>query len=315
MKKFHVVLSCTARKRASEPGYPRLRSVGPAPVPDRVERWAALVAAAPCRHVAANLYAGEYWQTGMALASRAELAGQVQVSVVSAGLGLIGVQDEVPMYGATFAARHPDSVLATSGSTAHSEMRRQWWDGLTRAPVLGRHRPRRLVDLVEHGSNASVVICIGRTYVDAVAPDLIDLVERLDDPERVMIFAAGAPLAGLERCWVTVPGSLRLPLGGSLSSTNLRAASAVLAELDTSSPNAETARGIVAALAATASELPTFDRRRQGDDVILEWILDHLEQAPNGNKTAALRCFRDKGNACEQARFGRLFDDARALVM
>lgn len=36
MQDLHVVLSCTARKRASEPGYPRLRSVGRAPV-----RWLA----------------------------------------------------------------------------------------------------------------------------------------------------------------------------------------------------------------------------------------------------------------------------------
>jgi hypothetical protein len=314
MQKLHVVLSCTARKRVSETGYPRLRSVGPAPVSDRVERWAALVSTAPCRHVAADLYAGEYWQTGMELASRADLAGQIRVSIVSAGLGLVGIRDEVPMYGATFAARHPDSVLAISGSTAHSQVRRQWWDGLTRAAILGHHRPHRLVDLLEHGSNAGVVICIGRTYVDAVAPDLIDLVDLLDDPRRVMIFAAGAPLADLEQCWVTVPGRLRLPLGGSLSSTSIRAATAVLAELGTSAPDAEKARDIVAALAANAGELPSFDRRRQGDDVVFEWILDHLADTPNGSKTAALRRFRNEGNACEQARFGRLFDDAREMA-
>lgn len=313
MRKLHVILSCTARKRASEPGYPRLRSVGPSPVPDRVERWAALVSTAPYRHVAADLYAGEYWQTGMELASRAELVGQIQVSVVSAGLGLVGIHDKVPMYSATLAPRHPDSVIAASGSAAHSQVRRQWWDGLTRAAVLGHHRPRRFIDLAEHEPNASVMVCVGRSYLDAVAVDLITLVERLGDPERVMVFASGTPLAGLEGCWIAVPGRLRLALGGSLSSTNLRAASAVLTELGTLTPNASRARDIVATLTATAGDLPSFDRRRQGDDAILDWILDHLAEAPNENKTAALRCFRDQGNACEQARFGRLFDDAREM--
>ena len=315
MQKLHVILSCTARKRASEPGYPRLRSVTRASVPDRVEQWAALVSTAPCRYVAADLYAGEYWQTAMELASRAELAGQIRVSVVSAGLGLVGIQDEVPMYAATFAARHPDSVLAASGLTTHSQVRRQWWDGLTRAAVLGHHRPRGLADLAEHGPNASVMVCIGRSYLDAVAVDLTDLVERLGDPERVMIFASGAPLTGLEDCWVAVPGRLRLTLGGSLSSTSLRAATAVLTELGTLTPNTDRARSVVATLAETAGEPPSFNRRRQNDDAILDWILDHLAEAPNGNRTSALRCFRDEGNACEQARFGRLFDDARALVM
>ena len=314
MQKLHVVLSCTARKRASEPGYPRLRSVGRAPVADRVEQWAALVSTAPRRYAAADLYAGEYWQIGLGLASRAESAGPIRVSVVSAGLGLVGVRDRVPMYSATLAGRHPDSVLAASGSAAHSQVRRQWWDGLTHAAVLGHHRPLRLVDLAEHETNASVMVCIGRSYLDAVAVDLAALVERLGDPERVMVFASGRPLAGLEGCWITVPGSLRLTLGGSRSSTSPRAAMAVLAELGTSPPTAEKARTIVDTLAATAGELPSFDRRRQCDDAILEWILDYLAEAPNGSRTAALRRFRDEGNACEQARFGRLFDDAREIL-
>jgi hypothetical protein len=285
-----------------------------APVSDRVEHWAALVSTAPCRYVAAELYAGEYWQAGMDLASRAELTGQIRVSVVSAGLGLVGIQDKVPMYGATLAARHPDSVLAASGSAAPSQVRRQWWDALTRAAILGHDRPRRLVDLAEHGTNASVMVAIGRSYLDAVAVDLATLIERVRDPQRVMVFASGTPLAGLERCWITVPGRLRLTFGGSLSSTAVRAATAVLAESGTVPPDVRRARTIVDTLAATADELPSFDRRRHCDDMILEWILDHLAEAPNGTKTTALRRFRDEGNACEQARFGRLFDEAREMV-
>lgn len=314
MQKLHIILSCTARKRALEPGYPRLRSVGRAPVPVRIARWAALVSTAPWRYVAADLYAGEYWQMAKELESRAESTGQVSVSVVSAGLGLIGIRDRVPMYGATLAARHPDSVLATSDPTAPSYVRRQWWDELARAEVLRRHGPRRLVDLGEDGSEARVMVCIGRDYLDAVATDLTALAERLGDPERVMVFASGAPLAGLKECWVAVSGSLRLTLGGSLSSTNLRAAKAVLAELGTLPPNADKARSIVAALTATAGKLPTYDRQRQRDDAISDWIQHHLAEVPNATKTAALRRFRDEGKACEQARFGRLFDHAREMA-
>lgn len=314
MQKLHVVLSCTARKRASELGYPRLRSVDRAPVAARVEQWATLVSAAPCRYVAANLYAGEYWQAGMKLASRSAMTGHTTVSVVSAGLGLVGLQEQVPMYSATLASRHPDSVLATSDTVALSQVRRQWWHGMTRAEVLGHRLPRRLADLAEAGSDASVIVCLGRNYLDAVATDLKALAERLVDPERVTVFASGAPLAGLEKSWVTVPASLRLTLGGSLSSTSLRTAMAVLAQLGTSPPNVGGSRSIVSALSATAGELPSFDRRRQSDAMISEWILDHLAEAPSGSKTTALRHFREAGNACEQARFGRLFDDAREVV-
>ncbi len=314
MQSLHIILSCTARKRGSDPGYPRLRSVGLAPLTDRVEQWVDLVSASSRRYVASDMYAGEYWKVGMELASHAALAGQVCVSVVSAGLGLVGVYDEVPMYGATLAAGHPDSVLATLSSASPGEVRRQWWEELTGAEVLDIHGPRRLVDLEEHGSGAGVIVCLGRSYLDAVATDLTALVERLGDPERVMVFASGAPVAGLEECWVTVSGRLRLTLGGSLSSTNLRAAMAVLAELSTSPPTIDRARSTVARLMATVGELPSFDRRRQSDEMILAWILDHLTEVPHATKTAALRLFRDQGNACEQARFGRLFDSASKMV-
>lgn len=314
MQKLHVILSCTARKRGSEPRYPRLRSVGPASVSDRVEQWQALVSTAPRPRVAADLYAGEYWRTAMELASRAALAGRTSVSVVSAGLGLVDLHDKVPKYGATLAAGHPDSVLSCLSSAPPSKMRRQWWEELTRSNVLGRHSPRRLVDLDEHGSDAGVLVCLGRSYLDAVTTDLISLVERLGSPEQVMVFASGPPRTGLEECWVPVAGSLRLILGGSLSSTNLRSAVAVLTELGDSAASVDGARGIVGELTAAAGDLPSFDRRRQSDESILNWIFEHLANEPHATKTAALRCFRDGGNACEQARFGRLFERARELA-
>lgn len=283
----------------------------PAPISDRVEQWEALVSTASRQHVAADLYAGEYWRTAMDLASRAALVGQTSVSVVSAGLGLVDLNDKVPKYGATLATDHPDSVLACLSSSAPSQVRRQWWEELTGADVLGRHGPRRLVELDEHGSDTGVLVCLGRSYLDAVATDLISLVERLGDPGRVMVFASGPPRAGLEECWVPVAGSLRLILGGSLSSTNLRSAMAVLAELGASPASVDRARRIVAELTATSGDLPSFDRRRQSDESILDWILDHLAKDQHATKTPALRCFRDEGNACEQARFGRLFERAR----
>jgi hypothetical protein len=277
-------------------------------------QWVDLISAAPRPYIAADLYAGEYWRTGMELASRASQSGQISVSAVSAGLGLVDIHDEVPMYEATLAVRHPDSVFRMSDPLALSHVRRQWWDELTRAEVLRRHGPQRLADLGGDGSDVSVMVCVGRSYVDAIVPDLASLAERLGDPERVMVFASGKPLAGLEECWVAVAGSLRQTLGGSSTSTSLRAAKAVLAELGALRPTVDKARRIVAALTATAGALPSLDRERQLDEEILHWILDCLSENPGATKTAALRRLRDEGKACEQARFGRLFADAREMA-
>ena len=281
---------------------------------DRVEQWGALVSAASPRHVAADLYAGEYWRTAMELVSLAASTGQVSVSIVSAGLGLVDICDQVPKYGATLAAGHPDSVLNCLSSATPSQVRRQWWEQLTHADILGRRSYQRLAELDERRSGMVVMVCLGRSYLDAVTTDLISLVECVGDPERVMVFASGRPRAGLEECWVPVTGSLRLILGGSLSSTNLRSAVAVLAELGNSLPRVDRARRTVTKLRAAAGDLPSFERLRQSDESILDWILDHLTKHPYATKTAALRRFRDEGYACEQARFGRLFVDAREIA-
>jgi len=168
--------------------------------------------------------------------------------------------------------------------------------------------------LAEPDSSATVIVCLGRNYLDAVVTDLVALVERLSDPERVIIFASGTPLVDLEDCWVTVPASLRLAVGGSLSSTNIRAAMAVLADLGRSTPIAHQARIIVGKLAATTGELPSLKRCRHDDKAISEWMFDHLVDFPATSKTSALQRFRDEGNACEQIRFGRLFDEAYELM-
>lgn len=314
MQKLHLILSCTARKRGSESGYPQLRSVGKAPTSDRVKQWATLLSGASRRYVAADLYAGEYWCTGKELVSLAASAAQLRVSVVSAGLGLIGIHDKVPMYGATFSARHPDSVLAPMSAVVHNQGRRQWWDELTRAEVLGGRGPQRVVEIEQPGSSTRVIVCLGRNYLEAIAADLRALVECLGDPQRVMIFASGVPLRGLDASWVSVSGGLRLILGGSSSSTTLRTAMAVFEELGTLPPSVDEARAVVTRLTAKAGELPSFNRRRQSDQMILDWILEYLRQNPSAAKTPALRLFRDGGNACNQARFGQLFNNARQMA-
>lgn len=306
--KRHIVLACTARKRGSRGGYPRLREVPRAPVLDRVAEWADRVSAAPRPQRVADMYAGEYWQEGLRLASCAGSA-QADVSVISAGLGLLNLDDEVPLYGATLAARHADSVVAASGSRNSREVRREWWEGLTNADVLQREAPARLEN-VACGEHGSVVVCVGREYADAVAPDLVRLAARLSAPEKLMVFGSGAAVPGLEDHWVRVDGRLRLALGGSMSSTSVRTAAAMLREVDEASSTVAAARSFVANLGARTGELPSLERRRMSDGQILGWIGELLQFEPGMTKTVALRRFRDQGNACEQSRFSRLFAEA-----
>jgi hypothetical protein len=304
----HVVMSCTNRKRAGATAYPRLREVVADDVEQRAAAWIARVADAQPTVTARDLYAGEYWRAGLDLAAKAGRDFSTSTWVLSAGLGLIKVDDAVPAYGATLASGHEDSVVTGTDQRSGREVRRRWWSALAswQGPV-GPGRPRRISDLAAHGS--TIIICAGPDYLSAIAPELLDALNVLGG-ERLLVFGSGLPESGLEPAWVRVPGQLRLRFGGSMSSTGVRAASAIIHDAAKSGElGGDHARQLVASWSAATLPLPRFERKRLSDRDIELWIRSDLKAHPGSvSKSISLRRFRDDGFACEQSRFGRLHD-------
>ena len=312
---LHIVLSCTSRKRTGANSYPRLSEVVANDVESRARAWISKLDGTPSTHSVRELYAGEYWRAGLDLAERASLLLPTSTWVLSAGLGLISLNDVVPAYGATLASGHKDSVVRVTDERSAREVRRKWWSELAawRGPV-GPSRPRLVSDLARDRS-ATIVVCAGRDYLSAVAPDLVEASVALD-PGQMLVFGSGPPETGLASAWVQVPGQLRIRFGGTMSSTGVRVASAMVAEIERSGGlHGDEARRRVASWSAATSPLPRFERKRLSDRDIELWITSDLEAHPGSmNKSAALRRLRDDGLACEQARFGRLHDRASEAV-
>lgn len=303
----HIILSCTNRKRVqASPGL-RLRDIPAADIRRRAKAWTAAVAGAGAFGAARDLYLGEYWLAGMELARASTARGRTSVSVLSAGLGLVHADQRVPSYGATFAQRHPDSVCAQQAEKP-SAIRRHWWEALAawRGPAAAQG-PRRLADLAAT-PGSHLLVCAGPDYLDAVANDLRAAHQVLGD-HRLVVFASGDPLDGLTEVWVRCPGRLRMSLGGSMASTGVRAALAVLDSLSRgASLDAQVATQRIAALLRRSDPLPHFDRVRLSDRDLIAWIRADAEAHPEAsNKSAALRRLRNQRLACEQARFGHLY--------
>lgn len=309
-QQLHLILSCTSRKRSPEIDYPRLRDVKSGVPARRADTWSSLIDAKPRNHVVADLYAGEYWQSGLTLARFAEAKYETRTWVISAGLGLIASDDRVPMYSATLASGHADSVVR-NGSADPRLTRHQWWDALSRWEGPGRSQIRRLSDLAAKNPGALVVLCASRHYIDAITYDLLVTQSNLYNSKTLMIFSSGPPLPNLSENWITVPGSLRLLLGGSHSSTSVRTAHETMHKLPPKKFSTPNAQDVVAKLSREAGPLPSYDRIRHTDKEVLAWLVKHTAKFPVANQTTALRRFRDSGNACEQSRFGRLFAEAK----
>jgi hypothetical protein len=312
---LHIVLSCTSRKRTGATSYPRLREVAADDVESRALAWISRLDGTQSTRSARDLYAGECWRAGLDLTERADRLLPTSTWVLSAGLGLINLEDEVPAYGATLSSGHEDSVVRVTDKRSASEVRRSWWSALAswQGPV-SPNRPRVISDLARDGA-ASIVVCAGRDYLTAIAPDLVEASEVLG-PGRMLVFGSGAPEAGLESAWVRVPGQLRLRFGGTMSSTGVRVASAVVADIARSGGlGGDEVRRRVASWCEATPPLPRFERKKLSDRDIELWISSDLEAHPGAvNKSAALRRLREDGLACEQSRFGRLHDRASRAV-
>lgn len=309
---LHIVLSCTNRKRVTSDSFPRLRDVLGDDVDLRVANWVERVCVEPKLTEAMQLYAGEYWRAGLDLATTASRYFRTQVWVLSAGLGLISATDRVPAYGATFASNHPDSVVSAGSSCPPSDARKAWWTALAAWHGPGQANDVRTVtELALRDSSSAIVVCAGRHYVTAVGQDLQEAFMSIGRAPRLMVYGSGVPELGLEPVWVSVPGRLRMRLGGSMASTGPRAAQATIeAYGPTGHLDATRARTFVRSLSDSAAPLPRLDRKRLDDQAIIDWIRSDFGAHPGATKSRALRRFRNDDLACEQSRFGRLFDEA-----
>jgi hypothetical protein len=264
--------------------------------------WIEAVSRQPAGHRVRDMYIGEYWQAGLELAHAAASWGETRVSVVSAGLGLVDADDEVPTYAATFAAGHADSVCGRGEPRA---TRGEWWSELANWVRFGS--ARRLAELAET-PGARLLVCAGPEYLDAVADDLREAHKVLGNG-RLVIVGSQMPLEALSEVWVRCPGQLRMRVGGSMASTGVRTARVLVESVNRGVLDAERGNEIVAGLLNDAPPLPTFERVRMSDAEVREWIVGDKAAHPGStNKSASLRRLREQGRACEQARFGRLYD-------
>ena len=104
--------------------------------------------------------------------------------------------------------------------------------------------------------------------------------------------------------------SLRRSLGGTTTSLNVRMATKWLEIAATTGLTSAKTKDRWDEWRDTASSADNYDRIPLSDEAITEFI-HALRRADHGlSKTRALRQLRDAGHACEQRRFGTLFNNA-----
>lgn len=303
-----VVTSCSKRKTIPPPTELQAARLERGNLSSLARRWASEVGQAKSRLPAAKLYSGRAFRE----AERAAAPISARVYVLSAGLGLIPVDLEVPSYSLTV-ANGVDNILARlEGPEDRSPG--NWWRELLSA--LGSRGFEALLD----ETPGLVLLACGGAYLAMIEDELRELPEAKLD--RLRLFSATPEAAVAERLRPFLMAYDRrlevLPRrSGTLADFAQRALRHFAEVILPGAPKAGAADHRAAVIAALDGvEAPAKRRGKSlGDDEIIALIVDHW-QACSGRSSTMLRRLRDDlGVACEQNRFKSLFAGARAELI
>jgi len=301
-----VIIGCSKRKRfapnhdltgASLARVGSLQEIG--------SSWVARLKTSRASVSASQLYCGRNFSDGL-LAARVINA---PVRVVSAGLGLIDSDCNVPPYSLSIAGKGPDNILShLQGEASASD----WWLFLSNNSPIGRRAGFR------EGARAGelVLVALSAAYLAMVEHDLLSDAH----PSQLRIFCGG-PLDKLPsklRGFV-MPYDNRLdgpdsPLPGTGSDFAARAMRHFAETVFANQPNgtSDNHRNAVQKALSDWSRPTVPDRSRRTDEELLD-LIDENWEATEGHSTRMLRRLRDDlGIACEQTRLKNLFARVRS---
>jgi hypothetical protein len=316
-QKLHIIVTCTERKTAQAPYELQLRNVPDGAPASRAAVWTQRLGRGGERRPALDMYKGEHWQIAKSLRGLAFAAGQVTPDDVhlwtcSAGYGLIPADAPVRPYSATLTPGHADSVSKSGNGIAGRADAAAWWRAIAdwTGPTPGL--PRSFAALTARDPDATFLLVLSATYLQACAADIAKATTTVTDIDRFLIVSAGTRMTGeIGRLLLPADARLQADLGGTRGVLNVRIAAALLGEaaLDRNS-----ASGYLWGRLKASPGIRRYDRKPMSDSKVKHWITAALRKAPGMSASGLLRRFRDDGFACEQSRFSRLHRECNASL-
>jgi len=296
-----IITNCSSRKRdiGVEPLLPSLPESGG--IKDLLKAWLEQIHSSQVRVAPLDLYQGR----SIAECRLAARLTEAEFYIVSAGLGLVSANDQVPNYSLTISegTGSLQRWLSEQGATS-----KEWWKELSDA--MGTPVPiSRLVN--SQSSNSRVLIALPSSYMEMIAADLA-LVSR-NQVETVRIFTshAGGKHVPSTLKSAVMPYDERLEgvanHGGTRADFPQRALKHFIVHLHAQELPLEDAKSQVCA-AMSASFKPIIPTRMKTQDEQIAKLIRTNWIRCEGSASKLLRFLRDDANvACEQSRFSGIW--------
>lgn len=260
---------------------------------------------------AGELYLGGFWKDARELLSETSARDMAaHLRIVSAGLGLIDIDAEVPSYDATFS---PGSFNSIPSRAEHQQAtrNREWWNELCKWKRFPS--PRSFRSAVLHVPGATHVVALPQIYLEAVEEDLRDACNILSSRKSGSLIILTTPYTkqhGVLAGTVEIPGDFYSKLKGTRGTVLQRAALRGIRELGQKASQHSAWVDWVSRLPGKVVALPVRDR--VSDEEIEKFINRELDNTckkkePMPSFGSLLVKLRASGKACERLRFKRIY--------
>jgi len=299
MQEVLVITNCTNRKRtaAGRVEFSALDASGT--LQTVAARWVRAIGNAPAEMQAQNLYMGRAFAEARHVAEG--LRGKLHI--VSAGLGIVSADEEVPAYDLTVAGG-PNSLKSLLAR--HAQHPGDWWGALTEE--FGSRRSVRA--LLCSGSQKLALFALPGSYVALIAQELASLTNSQVNQVRLITSEHGQSYLPDRVRHIVMPYDERLessPFSGTRTDFAQRALRHFVEILGGHRLTPDEGRIAVADAMASMTKRVIPDREKKTDREIIVLLRDNWHRF-GGASNRLLRFLRDDALvACEQSRFRNLW--------
>jgi hypothetical protein len=305
MSKVLIVTPCSDRKYGFTPDHMRAASLSSGSLASVANEWSTRVNESIPTNPARDVYAGRSF---LELKTAQSIVG-ADLAIISAGLGVVMGQQKIPNYGITVSRSAADSIFKKIEGKAQSS---DWWLHLKK--TMGAKFD---LNSINYSAYDLVLMLMSKNYAKMVFGDLALMSEGVI--KKVRVFGVGiSPLIPLKLQDNILSYDQRLNgpdynHPGTMTDLPARCLLDFCKQMQSNSEigcDLQYDKEFVEGRLKGMRYPQVFDRKVCTDDEVKLFILQHWD-INNGSVSKTLRLLRDKGFACEQARFANLFRSVR----
>ena len=304
---IHLITGCTSRKTVPQEKRVKARELTPGPITEVVSEWGKFLCQAERKVKVRDFYAGR----GFLEAKKTVGNNGQRLWVVSAGLGIVNGDWEVPAYDLTISNNSADSI--TRKINLNKGWEKNWWS----AVESGLEWSKNISSLIKENPYSIFVISLPDFYFSMINEKLKNLSKK--DMSRVRIISTpNIRFDAISVAEQIVPYGSGLDgpdsnLKGTKADFYQRAARHFVENVLIKDPMApaQTHRRLVKG-ELERMRLPDNPKRQKMSDTEIINLIDQNWENMGGKAEKLLRWLRDeKQVACEQGRFSRMFNKVK----